>query len=113
MWPILIVASIVTGCFALARRKRTGSIFGAEGVATIEEARYAKNQLKRQLFANANVPWWLVGVGIGGSEGNWCVLVSAAGQSPDMAQFIPKQVGGVPVVVDTTGAQPLEMSTGL
>ena len=67
MWPILIVASIVTGCFALARRKRTGSIFGAEGVATIEEARYAKNQLKRQLFANANVPWWLVGVGIGGS----------------------------------------------
>jgi hypothetical protein len=114
--PVGILGGALLGGIArevLARAKGDESAFGSDGVATIEEARYAKSQLKQQIFSRPDVPWWLVGVGIGGAPGNYYVLVSVSQESPDARSWIPKEIGGVPVVADATGVQPLEMSTGL
>ena len=58
---------------------RLGAAFGDDGSggllsgapagagATIEEARFAQHQLSQRLFGADDVPWWLIGVGIGGS----------------------------------------------
>jgi hypothetical protein len=123
--PIGIVGGALVGgvaklAFGGSKRKAGGSVgddgsgvLSGGGVATIEEARFAKSQLKQQIFSRPDVPWWLVGVGIGGSPGSYCVVVSVSDTPPEMRSWVPKQVQGVPVVADASGAQTLEMSTGL
>lgn len=105
---------------------RLGAAFGDDGsggllsgspgapvgaVATIEEARFAQHQLSQRLFGADDVPWWLIGVGIGGSVGAYYVLVSVNGTPPELRKIVPTSYQGVPVVADATGRQPLEMLT--
>ncbi len=114
--PVGVLGGLLLGAAVeVFGRSRGADSMGAEGVATIEEARFAKNELARKLFAaNADVPWWLVGVGIGGSEGNWFVLVSVTSDAPpNEARRLATSIQGVPVTVDASGTQSLEMRTGL
>ena len=104
---------------ATGRLARGESFFGDEAivpgaVATIEEARFAKNELKRAIFERDDVPPWLVGVGIGGDPGSYWVTVAIAqapATIPELRRWVPKSIQGVPVVADASGGTPLEMST--
>jgi hypothetical protein len=117
--PAGIIGGAILGGVAktiFARISRGGASFQGDppnGVATIEEARFAKQELKRQLFSRPDVPWWLVGVGIGGVQPNYYVLVTVSDTSPEVQKWVPRSIQGVPVVADATGTQSLEMSTGL
>jgi len=110
----LLLGGVAEEAWSRARGKK-GAIFGEDpqGVAQIEEARFAKDELAQRLFGRPDVPWWLVGVGIGGNPGSYYLLVSVSDTPPEIHTVVPRSYQGVPVVVDATGLQPQEMRTGL
>jgi hypothetical protein len=68
-------------------------------MATIEEARNAKVNLRRRLDKVAGIR----GVGIARLDGGWCVQVNVLIGSDPSALHIPTQMGRVPVCTRYVG----------
>lgn len=70
-------------------------------MATLEQAREAKQQLLGKLRGKA----WLRGVGVGTGEvaDAFSVKVNVAARSPEVLKSVPKYLLGVPVVIEVVG----------
>jgi hypothetical protein len=84
----------------LARRVARRYLILRAGMIDLETARRAKDALRAQLRR----PAWLTGVGIGiDKTGSHNVRVMVAEMSDDVRRAVPRQIEGVPIVVDVTG----------
>jgi hypothetical protein len=69
-------------------------------MATIAEARRAKDDLKARLGR----PAWLRGIGVASKvRDDFSVQVNVASESDAIRSTIPKSIGGVPVHVEVVG----------
>ena len=69
---------------------------------TIDQARFAKDKVKRILARHSELQQALSGLGIGSADGGYFVKVNLASVVPDQSA-LPDFLDGVPVKVEVVG----------